>query len=277
MDFVNFVRAHGIVIDSLPPIGRWVRLPTVSHPKKRNGAVKYMGDHGFCQEHATMQDVATWKSEGESPVALQAMKRSIQEAADHIARGNAKAAERAQWILSQCVIGRHPYLERKGFPEEPVNVWNSDAGVLLVVPMRVGAQLVGCQLIDEHGAKKFLTGQRCSHAQYVFTASNGPHIVCEGFATGLSVRNAMKSIKRPYTLHVCFSAGNMKKLAEGLPGGLVIADNDASGTGERTAQEIGWPYWMSDRVGEDANDAHQRLGLFAVSMQLNKLMLMQMR
>lgn len=269
--FIDFCRLHGVLIDGLPPLGKWRRYKTEDKPAHRNGAVKWMGDHGFVQNHATMQEVATWKSEGESTVAIQQMKRTAQEASDQIAQANAKAAERAQWILSQCVIARHPYLAGKGFAEEPVNVWHSDAGVLLVIPMRVGSHLVGCQLVDEEGAKKFLTGQRCSHAQYVFTASSGPHIVCEGFATGLSVRSAMKSLKRPYTLHVCFSAGNMKKVAEALPGGLVIADNDASGTGERIAKEIGWPYWMSGRVGEDANDAHQRLGLFSLSQGISKV------
>ena len=63
----------------------------------------------------------------------------------------------------------------------------------------------------------------------------------------------------------------MKKVAQSLPGGFVVADNDASGTGERIAKEIGWPYWMSDTVGEDFNDTHQRVGLFAISQQLAKV------
>ena len=80
----------------------------------------------------------------------------------------------------------------------------------------------------------------------------------------------MKAIKRRYTLHVCFSAGNMKKVASTLKEGLIVADNDASSTGERVAKEIGWPYWMSDMVGEDANDYHQRVGLFKFSQSLGK-------
>jgi putative DNA primase/helicase len=42
----------------------------------------------------------------------------------------------------------------------------------------------------------------------------------------------------------------------------VIADNDESGTGERVAKESGLKYWMSDKVGEDFNDFHQRNHLF---------------
>jgi putative DNA primase/helicase len=62
----------------------------------------------------------------------------------------------------------------------------------------------------------------------------------------------------------------MVKVAAALPAGLVIADNDESGTGERVAKQIGWPYWMSDTQKEDANDCHRRAGLFRFSQSLTK-------
>ena len=49
MDFLSFVRAHGILIDTVPPVGRWMRLPTQTHPRKRNGAVKFMGTSAFAK------------------------------------------------------------------------------------------------------------------------------------------------------------------------------------------------------------------------------------
>lgn len=272
--FVDFCRLHGVEIDRLPDVGVWRRFRTTDKPSHRNGAVKFMGDHGFVQNHATMNEVAVWRSEGESKVAQQQIQRIAQKAADDIAQGQRRAAEKAANILRECKTARFPYLEAKGFPEEVANVWKSDKGEFMVVPMRVGRDIVGCQLIDAEGVKKFLYGQRCSLAQHVFTAGNGGvHIVCEGYATALSVRVAMARLKRPYALHVCFSAGNMKKVASALPMGLAIADNDASGTGERIAKEIGWPYWMSDVVGEDFNDAHRRLGLFQLSQGLTRKLL----
>jgi phage/plasmid primase-like uncharacterized protein len=269
MTFLDFCRAHGVIIDTLPTVGVWKRYKTTDKPSHRNGAVKFMGDHGFVQNHATMQDVSSWRSEGDSPIAHQEIQRIAREASQEIARNNAKAAEKAAWILGQCEPRKHAYTAAKGFPDELVNVWKSDAGPVAVIPMRVGATLVGCQLIDEAGEKKFLFGQRSGGAQFVFSAK-GPHIVCEGYATALSARMALKNIKRTYTLHVCFSAGNMKKIAADLPGGIVLADNDKSGTGERVAREIGWPYWMSDVVGEDCNDYHLRKGLFSLSQGINR-------
>jgi putative DNA primase/helicase len=197
-------------------------------------------------------------------------RKAVEAAARDIREKQQEAARKAASILNQCQIGFHPYLERKGFKEEQANVWKTDDGLLLVIPMRVGHHLVGCQIIREDGEKKFLFGQRTSGAYFCFD-NKGPNILCEGYATALSIRAAMKALKRRYTLYTCFSAGNMKKVAATLPSGFVVADNDASVTGERTAKEIGWPYWMPDAVGMDANDVHQRDGLFKFSQSLGKV------
>jgi putative DNA primase/helicase len=269
MDFVSFCRVHGIVIDHVPPMGSWKRYRTTDKPAHRNGSVKFMGDHGFVQNHATMQEVSLWRAEGDSAMARQEVQRVAAEAAREIARNNARAAERAEQMLAQCASRKHAYTTSKGFPDEVMNVLKTDSGPLAVIPMRIGGKIVGAQTITEAGEKKFLPGQRSGGAEFIF-ANKGPHVLCEGYATALSARAALKNLKRPYTLHVCFSAGNMKKIAADLPGGIVLADNDASGTGERIAREIGWPYWMSDRVGEDANDFHQRLGAFALAQGIQK-------
>lgn len=270
MDFLSFCRAHGIMISYPPPIGVWKRFPTDDHPKKRNGAVKFMGDHAFVQNHATDTEVSIWKDEGATEGAKRDYQALATKAEQDRLRMQREAAGKAAYILKQCGIGKHEYLKRKGFGEEEGNVWVYEGKQFLVIPMRVDGSLVGCQIIDADGTKKFLFGQRTSGAEFCFD-NKGPHILCEGYATALSIRAALKSMKRRYTLHVCFSAGNMKKIASTIQEpGLIVADNDASATGERTAKEIGWPYWLSDVVGEDANDTHQRVGLFKFSQSLVK-------
>lgn len=266
-DFVQFCRAHGVLIDSLPPIGRWVRVKTEDKPRHRNGAVKWMGDFGFVQNWATMEEPAYWRGEVSTQARARAAtaRRSADKQAELLAR---QAAEKAHTILSECELTTHPYFERKGFPEQIVNVWKDD---IAVIPMRRGRDLVGLQMIDIEGGKKFLFGQRSGGAEFIL-GQKGMHVLCEGFATALSAQVVLRNLKIPYSIHVTFSAGNMKRIAQGLPGGVVLADNDASGTGERVAQEIGWPYWMSDVVGEDFNDAHLRLGTFALAMRLKGVM-----
>jgi putative DNA primase/helicase len=182
------------------------------------------------------------------------------------------AVGKAVAMLNESGFMTHPYLVRKGFPDEVGNVLMVMGKPLLLIPMRIGKSLVGLQQIWPEGNKRFLYGQQTNGATFTFD-NKGMNIVCEGYATALSVRAAMKQLKRRYTLHVCFSAANMVRVAAGLEPGLVIADNDRSGVGQAAASEIGWPIWMSDMVNEDANDFHQRLGLFELSQSLTHSML----
>lgn len=256
MQFIEFVRAHGLIVNDID-VGRWVRTPTVDHPRSRNGAYKYMGDVGFVQNHATQLTVSIWKPERQSEIKVD-HKAVLQRASEEDKKRDylrKKAAERAQKILDHSELKAHPYLRKKGFEDMKGNVWED----FLIVPMRVGKSLVGVQMIDENGAKKFLKGQRTSDACFVIGSGNP--IYCEGYATGLSIMKAITAGKMRNSVVVCFSAGNMKKLATD-PMGFVVADNDVSMTGDRVAKEIGLKYWISDMVGEDFNDFANRVGLF---------------
>ena len=270
MHLLDFCRIHGVIVDREPPIGVWKRYPTQDKPTHRNGAVKYMGTHAFIQNHATMTEIEVWHAEGDSVMDPNKARKAVEAAARDIREKQQEAARKAASILNQCQIGFHPYLKKKGFEDEQGNVWKTDDGLLLVIPMRVGHHLVGCQIIREDGEKKFLFGQRTSGAYFCFD-NKGPNILCEGYATALSVRAAMKALKRRYTLYTCFSAGNMKKVAATLPNGFVVGDCDASRTGQLTAEGIGWPYWMPDTIGMDANDVHMRDGLFKFSQSIGKV------
>jgi putative DNA primase/helicase len=272
MDFIEFCRSHGILINDLPPLGVWKRFPTEDHPRSKNGAVKYMGDVGFVQNHATATVVSIWKPD--SPITTKVKSTylaSIRSAEDEQKKKQHQAMQRAVGMLNGSGLSTHPYLEAKGFPDEQGNVLWQDGKPVLLIPMRVAGNLVGLQQIDQDGGKKFLYGQRTSGAVFTFD-NKGMNVLCEGYATALSVRLAFKQMKQRYTLHVCFSAGNMAKVAAGLEAGLLIADNDASGTGQRVAEESGWKYWLSDRVAEDANDFHQRVGLFGFTQSLTRSM-----
>ena len=270
MDFIQFASVHGVIIERLDQ-GRWVRVRTTDKPSHKNGAYKWLGDVGFVQNWATMTEPSVWRAEG---VDMAAQRAIVRQASLDDDRRNREAAERAKWILTQCELKPHAYLAVKGFPDELVNVWERDGLMLAVIPMRIGGAIVGCQIIDDAGDKKFLSGQKTSGS--TFAIGQGVNVVCEGYATALSVRQALRSIKINACVHVCFSAGNMRKVAATLGRGLTIVDNDASNAGQDAAKAIGWPLWMPDAVGEDANDYHKRCGLFSLAMGL-KVALQSMR
>ena len=260
MTFEDFARAHGLIINHTIP-HRWVAVPTTDHPHKRNGRYKIIGDVGWVQNWATMDKPEMWK--GQAPLTINSYVPK-----DDRAELAQKAAQKAAWILKQCTTETHPYLERKGFPDERGNVWQGK----LVIPMRRAGRLVGCQLISGDGEKKFLHGQVTKGASFTIDAK-GIDIFCEGFATALSVRAVMQAIKIRYRIHVAFSAGNMKEVCRAFDGGIVIADNDASGVGERTAREIGKPYFLPPTVGHDFNDLHLAVGVFHASQSLKKVLI----
>lgn len=268
MRFEEFARSRGLIINEVIP-HRWVATPTEDHPRKRNGRYKYMGDYAFVQNWATMERPEVWKSD--SPSNPMAVARARQEDAQRRELDAKKAASKAAWILHNCELLHHPYLEAKGFPDQMGNVW-VDQERLLVIPMRIDGSLVGAQLINDQGEKKFLRGQRTKGATFII-GSDGIPLLCEGYATALSIRAVMHLIKIRYRIHICFSAGNMEYVAGKIPDCLIIADNDTSGTGQKIAVKTGKPYWLSDTVGEDFNDYHRRVGDFIASQSLKKLLI----
>jgi len=268
MTFEDFARIHGLVISSIIP-GKWVAVPTEDHPRKRNGRYKWLGDVGWVQNWATMQAPEMWRSETRDYRAVE-VRRALQNADQERQQLAQRAAKKAGWIMHQAKPDTHPYLKRKGFPDDVGNVWRTDdQEALLVIPMRIGLRLVGCQLIDGEGNKKFLYGQQTKGASFVMDAKGVP-IFCEGYATALSIRAVMQAMKVRYTLYVCFSAGNLKEVARGIPGGIVVADHDPNGVGEKAARDADKPYWLSETPGEDFNDFHSRAGLFNSMLSLKR-------
>jgi len=184
-----------------------------------------------------------------------------------------QAAKKAGWIMHQARPEKHAYLHLKGWPEAKGAVWMADETTnLLCVPMRVNEKLVGVQLIDREGQKKFLRGQVTSGAEFVI--SNLGHgcseWYVEGYATGLSLRDCLHALRMRYRIHVAFSASNLVKVAQRYGPGYVVADNDESQTGERAAIATGLPYYLP--LKGDLNDLCREIGVFKSAQLLHKFL-----
>lgn len=270
MRFEDFARLHGLIIRDVIPF-KWVSTPTEDKPRSNNGRYKYMGDVGWVQNWATMDKPSMWKPDERFTPSPDFIKKKNSALNDRQQLAD-KASSKAGWIMHQTTNSTHEYLANKGFPDEEGNVWKTDTDELLVIPMRIDKKLIGCQLIDARGEKRFLYGQQTKGASFCIDAKGTP-IFCEGYATGLSIRSVMMSNKLRYSIYVCFSAGNLKEVAKQFKDGFVVADNDPSGVGESTAIATGKPYWISDTLGEDFNDYHLRVGQFKASQSLKQLFL----
>lgn len=272
MQFSEFCRAHGLIVDGPVVQGRWMRVPTTDHPRKRNGAYRYLGEIGWCQNHATQTDVSMWRSDADAPdIDREAVARKAAEFERRMRDGWARAARRAGELIESAKRGEHNYLHIKGLGGERGLVCSDGA---LLVPMRhwrtndvMGAQLIRWIEEELRYEKKMLHGMRAKGAVYRI----GPAKACrtwlvEGYATGLSVAAAVGLLRLRDAVLVCFSAGNLMHVAP-LVGGLrlVFADHDASGAGLRAARATGLRYCMSDTEGDDANDLHAREGIYRVA------------
>ncbi|NML61802.1 hypothetical protein HHL21_12065 [Massilia sp. RP-1-19] len=168
--------------------------------------------------------------------------------------------------LAQCKPSTHPYLVFKGLPNAIALV----RGPTLIAPMYdfLNGELVGSQRIDwcadqQRWRKEMQWGARAKGGVLWLGNQRAQEtFFCEGLATGFSVEMALRRLRLNASVAVCFSAYNLSyvgTLAKGRA--FVFADNDETLTGEAAAKDTGLPYCMSDAIGEDANDLHQRAGI----------------
>lgn len=294
MRFTEFARACGVDIRRLRDDGKIHRCPTLAHPRSTNGAYAFDGTRGWVMawdaggetqwyedpnaKPWTDEQKAAWLRERDAARALQDRKYR-------------EAAERAAGVMKALTPRAHGYLRLKGFgstkalvadtytrlkkvrqPEgsDAPDKWATvtDTNVMFV-PMRDrsgnlrGGQMIFWSEEDRAWVKEMTPGMRAKGA----VLRLGPlrttlTILCEGFATGLSIQAAVHQMRLRAEILVCFSDSNMVHVAEGLVGPVIVsADNDVSGAGERAAKAIGRPYFMAPTVGHDANDWHQDAGL----------------
>lgn len=273
MSFVTFARAHGLEIGDLVARDRIQRCGTVDKPRSKNGAFFFDGSRGWVfnwsgearvqwydDPHArpwTEEEKAAWKA-----------KRAAATAAQE--RAYRDAALRAANMLRTTVPGQHDYLIRKGLPKSDGLVLPDGA---LLVPMRnvmtnelQGAQVIRWDVDALRWDKKMVYGMRAKGAVLrIGPRTAAETILCEGWATGLSIELAARQMRLSASVLVCFSDSNMVHVAGQTKGRrMVFADHDESGAGERAAKATGLPYCMSPKLGEDANDMHLRAGLMAV-------------
>lgn len=280
MTFDQFAQSYGLMIPRLIADGRWHRVRTTDHPKKRNGAYKFDGAHGWVQNWAHHVNAIRYTPDGDVQAPdYQQIAEMRRKAQAERAEAEAKARSVAQGVMASVFYApetrygqkpcpAHPYMIAKGFPNERVPVDGHD----VIVPMwdmsDYGKTLNGVQRIAPDGKKKFPYGTRAKGS--IYRIGSGAEVyLCEGFATGLSIRDAIKSLYRQCTVVVCFSAGNLAHVARTIRG-FVVADNDESGTGERVARETGHPWWMPPDVNTDANDFARAYGVRNLAVMLTK-------
>lgn len=204
--------------------------------------------------------------------------RAQRDAEAAVLRDEAAKKAAKMWEAATDATERsHPYMARKQVSGFGARVMRD----MLLIPMRHGpGALVGLQIIQADGTKKFLTGTPKAGAYTVLgkPTRKGPIIICEGWATGASIHMATG-----WCTVVAFDAGNLEAVARKIRAALpeaaitIAADDDIYTEGNpgfaaaRNAARsilgtIAAPRWAGDRPDKhtDFNDLHADEGLDAV-------------
>jgi phage/plasmid primase-like uncharacterized protein len=279
--FIDFARVHGVSIDPnrLYASDKIKRCGTVERPSSGNGAYFWDGQRGWVMDWSGEARVIWYEDPHAKPWTddekrMWAAKRA--SASTEQEKKYQNAAFQADVTLRSAKYDNHSYLEIKGFKETRGLVLDGK----LLIPMRnvVTNKLQGYQSIVWDGEarkyeKKMLHGMRAKNAVLYLGARDANECwLVEGFATGLSLRHALRSVGIPASVVICFSASNMIQVADQIQGKkFIFADNDESKTGEKSAIQTGLPWTMADTVGWDANDLHLGDSLFAVVKKIMEL------
>ena len=279
LSFVSFARAHGVVIEPAKLFAgeRIRRCPTIEHPRKENGAYFWDGHRGWVFNWEDGAKVQWWNDPSARPwtEAEKAEWKRKRDAANTAQQKQyEQAAKQAETLIAKAAQDHHNYLEYKGLKEVKGLVLPDGA---LAVPMRnvITNKLQGCQTIrwdaeQRTYIKKMQFGMQARNAVFRLGPKSAQEtILCEGYATGLSIEMAARRMRLNASVLVCFSDRNLVNVSSQIKGRkYAYADNDKSGAGERAAQDAEIAYCMSDTLGNDANDDHRKSGLMVVCKKL---------
>lgn len=288
--------AVGIEVPKRAAPGRWAQSAVIGKPASNtSGRVMIHEDRqsGVAWNWATGQK-QTFSVRGQGVVSVSRPRDLAKERQQDADRQEVAAICDA--IVKGCDSATHPYLKRKGFPDQFGLVCNdprrfipntrvgealsrampAGEGPFLIVPGRIGQRVTTVQFIASDGAKKNILGGQVGGASHRI-ATGRVTWVCEGIATAMSVKAALNFLGHSATVLSAFSASNVANVAGRIPGAVIAADHDKPvdtfgglGTGEYYARRSGLKWVMPPAPG-DWNDYHQLEGLRAVAMQLREV------
>ena len=254
-DFESFLLDHGMTPD--PKRGLVIGGDIGRAYMQIDGKQKLVGWYqcwldqevpfGRCGDRTVSNDepIAKWRAENDGKHQMTdaqraEMARLSEQARKDREKRQKKAAEMAKklWDSYEPANESNAYLARKGV--ESHGLRETTDGRLVMPVLDADLQIVGLQLIDGDGDKKFLAGTKKKGSFFVIDPDNmrttSTINYVEGYATGASY---FADLGQPVV--VCFDAFNLSRVAETISGyfpkarHVFIADFDDSKTGEREA------------------------------------------
>lgn len=157
-----------------------------------------------------------------------AAQRAAREDEERRLRAQARKRAGELWGSAPPASVIHPYLRAKSIQPHNARVYRGE----LVLRVMAEGEMHSLQFIGRDGSKKFLPGGRVQGCYCPLGWPNGTLVICEGFATGASIREATN-----LAVAVAFNAGNLVAVAKAMAARfsdvrlIVAADDDAKTPG----------------------------------------------
>lgn len=238
--------AHGDVIDF---VARMDNIDT------RAAIAKLTGGQAIELSEADRQKRKEWLAQQEA-IAQQLRKAAIDQA-------------NRRWDRAKPVDGVSGYLERK----QVAPCGTRMEGENLLVPMwDANGDLINVQSIAPDGTKRFQKDAPTVGARFYIGIGFGRVTICEGFATGASIYEAM-----PDKVCVAFSQGQVENIAREMiaagMGVVIAADRKGLSAMEKLGAELGVPVIAPPQLASGDDDFNGQMieqGLEAVAATLRQ-------
>ncbi|MDO9142357.1 MAG: phage/plasmid primase, P4 family [Methylobacter sp.] len=281
MNLSAAMRAAGFEPPNNIPAGQTVRFSTNGKSSDKAGWVHLFTDSkGAVFGCNRTGEQHTWQEAHDKPFSAAEQAKFKQ---DCIAANKARNLERdagyrqaaiqsqAEWDAAALADELHPYLMRKGI--NPNMARTDTHGNLLIPVYGLDNTLQSLQRITPDGGKRFAKGgkMRGGHVWLGKPENGATLLLSEGFATGDTLHRATNN-----AACVCFSAGNLRTVAEAMrkqypKADFIIAGDDDTQTegnpgrakAEEAAEAVAGAAVFPEGGG-DFNDLEQSSGLDAV-------------
>lgn len=203
-----------------------------------------------------------------SPAEEMAITRRMAEAKAAREHELAKSQESAAdtvgiiWADGIAASADHPYLERKGIQAHGARITGD--GRIMVPLFNADGEISSIQYISADGEKRYHPGGATKGCFWILGTDTSKIYIAEGYATAATIHQVTGKM-----VAIAYSAGNLPATAEAIralyPSAemIVVADNDASGTGlnyaDQAVAKTGARLVIPPEQG-DANDYFQAGG-----------------
>ncbi len=267
--FKRAINSTGLIAPDVITTGKIIAFAGLNKPPHNKAARCFLFDDmkgGWFMDYSTGL-FETWRADSTKPFTKaeriafkQQCERDRLERDKQHATAQQQAAQKAAYIWQHATPiydqHNHLYLTKKGIQPHGTRLYK---GALVIPLFDQNSQLTNAQLIQNDGAKRFLSGGKKKSCHWSIGEPTPRILIAEGFATAARLYE-----ESHFMVFIAFDCGNLTETAKTVKAKhpnaeiIICGDNDLNGVGQKAARDaalaIGGKYLIPAIVGMDWND-----------------------